>query len=231
MLPEKRKRVVLFFGLIYALFFVLLYYLLLFNQGLALVERADEATGKTFAVVSNESSRVIYNVKISYINVAGQKVTLEELPKLMPSAEQAVSLASLPGELKEAKVVAEAPFHVSVEKRVATQAVSKTIRLSISISAPETAIIGSAFTLTLKVCNQGDAVENVRIEEQHSLDFFPQDMNSTAIGVANGKCKTLEYRFMPAKDGETVIYFNIEAYDTIQKIEKNIRIETTQVLE
>lgn len=224
MLPEKRKRVVLFFILMFVMFAALLFYLMLFSQGLNLTESRDDTTGRTVAVVENESSRIIYNVTVSYVPEAGEKTALATFEKLMPGDKKNVSLVEIPEGVEEAKIVAEAPFHMKVEKRVAI-GVSRVINFSISISSPEIAFLGTKFALKLEICNQGDAVEGVEIHEQHEAEFFSERNDTKTMGLAEDACDELHYELTPILEGKTTIYFNIKAYDNIQEMKKTVTIE------
>lgn len=229
MIPEKKKRVVATFAVIYLIFGIALTYLLLFNSGIMVNEKPNPSTGRTSLIVSNESSHLIYNISVSYLQESGAKKEISNIFKLAPGETETVSLIEIPSSMEEAEVHIEAPFHVLVTKKVALET-ARTVNLQIKVSAPRTTYVGSPTNLNLEICNHGDPVRDISVDATYAEEFFTNAIAQKTIGTLTFKeCESLLYVFNPKKAGTTKIYFNINAYDTTQEIEKELTIQEVNV--
>ena len=229
MIPEKKKRVVAVFAIIYIFFGIAIAYLLLFNTGITVEEQPNPSTGRTNLVIGNKSSHLIYNIAIGYTLEDGTRKEITKIFKLAPGDQENVSLMDLPSSLEMVDIYAEAPFHVPVLKKTALKS-ARAIQLQIKLSGASTGFVKMPLPLSLEVCNQGDPVSNIVIEESHDATFFTQSSEPKEIEtLIFEECETIMFTFTPDKAGQTKIYFNINAYDTTQRVEKDIFVEEMQV--
>ncbi len=222
MLPEKRKKVALYFLAIVAVFSVILAYLLFLNIGLEMGERANPQTGMREVYIGNSSSRVIYNITVSYFDAEGNKKQIAAIDSLRPGEQYGIQIPELQG-MTSIKIIAEAPFHQALIKTVSPFAARK-VEIGLSLRAPEVTFVGSLLALELELCNNGDDVDNVIVGEAHDESFFGAFAEERTLSIKGGECTVQHYELMPKKAGETTIYFNITAYGSTDKLQKKIMV-------
>ena len=221
MLEQKKKLAIVVFGAIYLVFGLILIYMLFFNVGLALDEKYDVEKGAKAVFFKNIGSRDIRDVTISYIDEAGNKKELEKIPLAVPGQENELDIIGITAQ-NEVVILVEAPFHLSVEKKVALSASS--IGLVYNLQFPSLVIAKSPLMFKLEMCNNLDFDREIIVEEIHSEEFFSEVTEAKNVSLGPDGCTSIDYTIVPLKEGSTVIYFNVKVANNTEKIERKIEI-------
>lgn len=221
MLPEHRKKTLLFFLFIYALFGLILIYLLLFNIGLEIVERLDPSTGGKSVFVKNGSSRTIYNISGSYVE-NGEKKEILSIWELKSGQEKEITY-DFPAELRVVELIVEAPYHQSVSKGILL-GFGRT-GLSYNFRVPQRIFKDVQFPFVLEICNDTNITKDALVEERHDQSFIEDELSIKSVTIAAWDCDDLEYLFTPKKVGLTAINFNIKVQNIMDKRGMPITVE------
>ena len=221
MLEQKKKLALVVFGVIYLVFGLILLYMLFFNVGLTLDEKYDAEKGDKILVFKNASSRMIKDITISYIDETGKKTELQKISSSAPDSENEINLSEFMGKT-EIGIVVEAPFHISVDRKVALKASST--GLAYNLQFPGLVIAKTPLMFELQMCNNLDFNREVTVEENHESEFFAEAPETKPVSLEPNGCTTLDYTLVPLKEGSTVIYFNVKVANNTEKLEKKLDI-------
>ena len=221
MLDRRKKLAIAVFGVIYLVFGLIFVYMLFFNMGLSLDEKYDVEKGDKVVVFKNASSRVIKDIFIGYIDEVGRKNELMRIPAAYPGYETELDLSALRGE-SEIILVVEAPFHISVERKIALKASST--GLAYNLQFPGLVIAKTPLMFQLQMCNNLDFTREITVEENHEKEFFAEELSTKPVTLGPNGCEVIEYTLVPLKQGATVIYFNVKVANNTEKLEKRIEI-------
>jgi hypothetical protein len=221
MLEQRKKLALAVFGVIYLVFGLMLVYMLFFNVGLALDEKYDAEKGDKILVFKNASSRVIKDITISYIDETGKKTELQKIVAAAPGSETEINLSQFMGK-SELDIFVEAPFHISVDRKIALKASST--GLAYNLQFPGLVIAKTPLMFELQMCNNLDFNREITVEESHETEFFAEAPATKPVSLEPNGCTTLDYTLVPLKEGSTVIYFNVKVANNTEKIEKKVDI-------
>jgi hypothetical protein len=214
----KRKKVVVFFGVIILIYAVLLVYLMFFNQGLE-IKQFQDIDGSIAFFLHNSSSHLIKDIKV-YAVQGSQTSLIFELGELEPgkNAKIPVSESTQINEL-----IATAPFHSTVSKTLSVSGTAS-LKLSTRVIAPSVMFKGKSSKVSLEICNEGSDLNAIVIEETHSQFSFEEENYLTEINLKNSECRLIDYPLTAKNAGETTIFFNIKALDTTKKIVQSLEV-------
>ncbi len=212
MFLEAEKRKFLVFGVIFAVFAIIIIYLLFFTAGLKFSKEFE--SGKTKVFIENESVHLIRNIKI----FANEEL-LQEVLELKPGEKSEIILPASPF----VKLSAQAPFHSTITTDISISNISN-VDFKYSTSYPKPVLAGFGFELALELCNNGDGVR-VNVNETHDKEFFEEGFQADSISVAGKECKTIKYNLTPLKKGETLLSFNIKSENFNESFEQTIQVD------
>lgn len=219
MIPEKRKPVIIFFGLIYLIFGAFMLYLLFFNTGLDIVAETSEKEIKVF--LQNNSVHLIRDINVLLERENGETLLIDSIKALKPREKIQVQLPSI--EKEKVTIIAIAPFHARISKDISIER-TKGAKLNFEIAMQSTAFVEIQTSIALKVCNQGDTINDLKIVEVHSPDFFEEQAKTDTVAIPENECKKIDYALTPKKTGQTTIYFKFTALNVNQELERSITI-------
>lgn len=220
MIPAKKRRVIYFFSVIYAVLGIALVYLLFFNAGLGAEE--TDAGGVRAVYVVNTGSHLIRDITVSVREGGGMK-ELAGIAELAPSAREKISGYDFFGTTGEKEIVISAPFHQTFVKKIIVSTVGAP-EIGYDVIFPTKVYAGVEFSFTLKVCNHGTKSLNFEVREGHDALVFGSAGSGKTVSVEAGGCKELPYSLTPAKAGPTTIYFNIKAGSITKQIAREIEV-------
>ncbi|MEK6972755.1 MAG: hypothetical protein AABW72_01820 [archaeon] len=212
---ENKKRVIFFFGIIYAIFIAIFLLLLFFNSGLKLDREVTSAGEKLF--ISNTTSHLIKNIDI--LDEKGNKIGFIE--ELKPLEKKEIDMPK-----NIAKITASAPWHVPVSTAIIKMEAG--IPLNLSANYPKMVKSGMNFKIYLEICS--DEMEEGEIEiniDEKLLEADDSNIDNDGsldrlITKEEGKCVTEEFEFTAIGKGTAQIIFKVKVLDTI----KELKIET-----
>ena len=205
MLPDKRKKAIVYFTAIFFVFIGALIYLMIFNTGLKIEENIDDLSMQKKVFITNDSAKTIKNVSISYLE-GTKKVKILGINRLKPN-QTAEIVYSFPSGVEKATLIAEAPFYQTVSKEIAIGKPSTGMRYS--IKSPQQIFEGAKFKVSLQICNPSTIEKQALVEEKHSPDFFSEGMITASVKIDADSCRNTDYELTPKAKGSTTIYFNI----------------------
>jgi len=219
MIPEQRKKILYVFMGIYLIFAILIIYLFLFNSGLEIVEEFNEEEGTKAVFVQNITERVIHNVTIKYLD-NDIEFDLNTYRFLEPKGRREISLEEF--NQGQITLIAEAPFHVTIEKLIVLRSRGET---NIKMNFPSDILFGKTFMFSIEICNNSKEEEQFRIEEKHETGFFSEPDQRTTLNIPANECKTTSYSLLPTQQGETTIYFNVSSSNTNEHLQQPIKVD------
>lgn len=209
---RKRRRSLIFFAIIYLFFGAAFIFLFFFTPGLKFVQ--EEKDGKMQVFIYNESSHIIHDITVETSN--GEVIVSGK--KLKPLEKKQVDLGNRLGSMD---LIAKAPYHPSAKINFVGV---NPIKLNYKVTAPSKAFVGTNFLLDIIICNDGDPVTDLSVEETHD-DFFLEENSAQKVSIAKGECKKVEFGFTPVKAGTTKIFFNVKAPSYSKELEREVTIE------
>ena len=221
MIEQRKKLALVVFGAIYLVFGMILIYTLFFNVGLALDEKYDAEKQEKVVVFRNMTSRDIKDVTVSYIDELGNKKELKKIPLAFPGQEIEIDIAGIDAK-DDALLVVEAPFHLTVDRRVALKASRS--GLAYNLQFPGLVIAKTPLLFELEMCNNLEIAREIIVEEIHSEEYFAEITEAKNVALDPNGCITIDYTLVPLKEGSTVIYFNVKVANNTEKLEKKIDI-------
>jgi|GEM_PF-2745480 len=207
-MQERTKRALIIFSFIFAGYFSLLIYLVLFAPALDF----KIIDGKLY--LKNESSHVITNIIVT----AQDNSILDCIPALKPSE---LTRIILPVEKKVSFVSAKAPFHREAKKYIALE--SSIEGLSIDLKHGN-AVFGKSFDVSLELCNNTKEDFFVNIAESHDRSFLKEESKTIIMGIKAQSCKTAVFNYTPIAKGITTVNFIIYGELFKKEVSKNIEI-------
>jgi hypothetical protein len=220
MVKSKRKEAVWFFAGVLGIYVAMLSYLLFFNLGLELSSEVS-SSGEPVLFLENSSIHLIREAKVS-VFADGKKIREQEFSELLPNERKEINLKGIIA--SQIVIEAEAPFHLKVSKKFNVQK-SVAVRIQPEIIGTKLVGKGNVLELTLRLCNLGERkLENVLVEERHSLDFFKENKKIDSISISPKKCKELVYSLTAKKEGKALIIFKVSVLNYSEKIEWEVEI-------
>ena len=224
MIPEKAKKIMYGFLVIYLIFGIILVYLFAFNSGLEIKEDFNRENNTKVVYIHNTTTRTINNVELKYKSgEIEQEFDLMKIEQLYPNQEVEISFQGI--EDLEVDLIAKAPFHLTVEKKIILQGVKNKEDLTIALDAPSNARFGESFEFNLEICNTADTEKQAKIEEKHETTFFSEPNKTSTTTLEPGECKKTDFELLPIEKGITTIYFKINISNTIKEIEHRISVD------
>jgi hypothetical protein len=201
----------------------LVVYLLFFNQGFELspaIETTDTGLG---IYVSNSSVHEISDITIKYLDASGQQAFIKAIERLAPGEQALIELA--PDHVVEdyVTIYASSPYHPLILRSYPLGGLSF-VRLQPAIIASSTAPLGSTTQVLLELCNEGMALENVRIEPSVSNSNLESLTASRTFSLARDQCLQPGFDFRANKLGSSTIYFKVNALSYSKEISYTIRV-------
>lgn len=215
---ENKKRVIFFFGIIYAVFIAIFLLLLFFNSGLKLDREVTSAGEKLF--LSNTTSHLIKNIDI--LDEKGNKIGFIE--ELKPLEKKEIDVPK-----NITKITASAPWHVPVSTAILK--IEAGIPLNLSANYPKTVKAGMNFKIYLEICSdeleEGEIEINLdeKILESEDMDTDNDGFLDRLISKAGEKCGTEEFGFKAIAKGTAQIIFKVKALNTIKELKIEMVIE------
>jgi hypothetical protein len=207
MILEKRRNVLVYFGVIYFVFIIILIYLMAFNAGLTIEETMTGDSLRKIILIKNNSAKTINNITVSYLEDNG-KVKIADINRLLVAEEFELDYI-FPEGVDRVKLVAEAPFYLSVSKEITISKPSTGFRYNIRAAAQ--LFRGIKFVLNFQLCNPFTNQKSALVEERHDSEFFSEGQVTASAIVDADSCKDIDYELTPVKAGTTTIYFKIDA--------------------
>lgn len=214
---KKQRRVLFVFAGTYLLFGAAFVYLLFMTPGLEFTQQ--ESGGKVQVFLLNNSIHVVRDIEVE--TAEGEKIISVE--RLMPQQKALLPLKERTGTVN---LVAKAPYHATATTSLSFSGTGETeVKLEYKITIPTTVFVDFNFTAEIEVCNKGDVVPEVKIEERHSAVYFKEDKGIATISLDAGACKKAYFTLTPAKAGDTKIYFNVKALSYSKQLETEITVK------
>src|SRR3989344_1062153 len=207
MIADGKKLSLIVFGVIYIVFGGMLVYTMFFMDGLSFDDKYVPETGLREVFFRNSSQRTINDVTISYIGPSGEKQVIRKILSVAPQEQVALDLDEFAGQ-GDILLVAEAPFHLTVERRIPMKASDTGITYNLRL--PGAIISGSPLAFELEMCNDLDFKRDVTIEEGHREEFFSEQPITDSVSLEPNDCAIISYTLTPLKEGSTGIYFNVK---------------------
>lgn len=222
---NKNKRFFKLFFVIIAFTGLSLGYLFFAQIGLVIDGKINLETGQLDVLLKNESSHVIYDIKVFYLD--GQQnrhyITVDA-NRLNPNESIKIVVQKSYASNGAIRLRAEAPYHLEAAKDITVQELG-IVDLDGNVSGPNRAFTNSVLSLPLQVCNKGKKIDNVEVTPLFNSAFFDtQSETVMRIAFEQGECKIITFEFMPKRAGSTAILFNIQAESFNQRVQKNIEI-------
>ncbi len=221
-LNEKKKLVIRGFGLIYAVFAIILIYLFFLSPSVELKEVLTDSGKIVF--ITNPTERQVNNITV-YFFENNEKKIVKKIEFLKPREEKEIDLNQFKGKNK-VKLFAEAPFHNPFELTVLLETMQ--VKLSYNVKVQKSIFKNTEFELILEVCNKGKTANGIKIKESHETSFFKEQPIQKTINVKTNECKEISYTLTPIETGLTMILFNIEFENNTGSITKELIIKETQ---
>jgi len=214
----RKKRVFVFFAIIYVIFISVFLYLLFFNSGLTLDREITPNGEKLF--LSNEASHIINNIDI--IDEKGNKIGF--IAELKPKEKKVIEV---PKEI--IKITANAPWHVPVS--IAIIKIEAGVPLNLSANYPKKVKVGTVFKIYLEICS--DKMKTGEIETSIASDLLKTDDMDTdndklferTIAMNGQKCINEDFEFEAIGKGTAQIIFKLKALNTIKELKVEMVIE------
>jgi hypothetical protein len=221
MLSQTYKEPIYVFIAIYAIFGIIIFYIIFSNQGFEIQEKFNQNTKQKEFFLQNLTKRKINDINITYLDNKNQKILKNEsIKELMPEEKKMLDITSISA--SEIKITATSTFYNPAEKII----IFETQKPTIKTSYPRTVKFGQRFDFTLEYCNNDNKdTQKTIIEENHDKIFFLEKPITKTLQVKAGECEKITYNFLAAHRGETKIYFNVITPNTNQQIEEIIRVE------
>lgn len=215
---EKKKRVLIFFAVVYVVFIAIFMQLLFFNGGLTLDREVTDSGEKLF--LGNESSHIIKNIDL--LDEKGNKIGFVE--ELKPKEKTAVDVPK-----GITKITASAAWHVPVSTAILK--IEAGVPLNLSANYPKKVKTGNEFKVYLEICS--DEMNTGEIEtiiDQKSLTTIEKDIDDDMqydrlINLNNEKCITEDFEFKAIAKGTAQIIFKLKALNTIKELKIDMVIE------
>ncbi|MFH1224420.1 MAG: hypothetical protein V1676_01320 [Candidatus Diapherotrites archaeon] len=220
MIPAKKRRVIYFFAVIYAVLIVALLYLLFFNAGLGAEETGEGGARAVYVV--NTGSHLIRDITVS-VREGGEPKELAGIAELAPGARTEIGGYDFFGTAGEKEIIIEAPFHQTFVKKIVVSTVGAP-EIGYDVIFPTKVYAGVEFSFSLKLCNHGTKTLDFVVQERHDASVFGSEGEGKTTSVPAGGCKELQYSLTSAKAGPTTIYFNIKAGSISKEIEREIEV-------
>jgi len=220
-MQRKNKQVIMFFGAMYFLIIVTIPYLLFANVGL---EIKEEYIGENLILIAeNQSSRIIKNVEIYYMDELNEKQILKELEEMQPLQKEIINLDPIKNKYARTTIMLDADFYNPAKKELRFSVKSATIYYV--IDAPKKAITQTEIKTKVQVCN-GNKTLTEMIQIETKTDEKIENLSKTKIIQlgANG-CEEIEFKYRTKEQkGNTKIIFNINTQNTTRQEEVVIEI-------
>lgn len=219
MIPQKKQPVILFFAIIYIVFGGSLVYLLFLNTGLDIVMETGEKEVKVF--LKNDSVHLIRDINISIQRQSGEILALPSVDQLKPGEKKEITLPELENE--QIKIIAAAPFHAKVSKVVSIEK-SRGAKINFEVITQSTAFTGVPFLASIRICNEAEQIDDLKVDEMHSTGFFEERARTETVSLPKGECKKLDFTLTPKMAGAATIYFKLSAANVSRELEQKITI-------
>lgn len=195
---------------------ILLGFLLVATDGLAVEVKQGDSFESFVVTVSNQSKHTISFVSVVQ-QTGNETKVLDVLPSLQP--EESKSFA-IPSQSVKVIVTAFAPFHKSVQESIFLQPQKP---FSITVETPPEIRIGEQFELTIAVCNQTQEAQ-ITLEESHEPAFFGGQFQTKQLEIPFNECRNASFVFRASFSGQTSVNFNIKNNSFSEIFEKNLTV-------
>lgn len=195
---------------------ILLAFLLIATDGLAVEVEQDDSFESFLVTVSNQSKHTINFVSVVQQTDNETKV-LGVLPLLQPAESKSFVI---PSQSAKIIVTAFAPFHKSSQESIFLQPQKP---FSVTIETPPEIRIGEQFELAIKVCNQTQETQ-ITLEESHEQAFFGGQFQTKQLDIPFNECRNASFVFQASFSGQTSVNFNIKNNSFSEIFEKNLTI-------
>jgi len=208
------QRIYVFFGIVYAVFFLTIGYLLFLTPGLEFEQIGNGSAMKLF--LKNSSLQSIKDINV----FTKEGIVFMQIEELLPNERMEVKTDSLPN--NASLIYAAAEYHAIVSKNLGNTAIGES-KFTYELAYPGFLQNKMEFSIFLNLCNTG-ADAAVVVEESHDSKFFTEKTQIQNADIDSEKCSKFEFKFNPVKSGKTEIFFNIKSVSFNQTIAKELEI-------
>lgn len=224
MIEERKKRVIWFFIVIYALFGAALTYLLVFNTGLGIEQRDFGKEKDNFWIkvaVKNSSSHTINNIEVFTLE-GEEEENIEVIASLSPGEEKEVTLLVPEGE-ESIQVGAKSSYH-NTAYQVLQIAQLGGAQISYEIQRPpRTVTTQGPLLFELKLCNKGSRQTIIIIEALKYSD--KEERGQKALELGKDECGTQVFSYEAKENGLYTVEYEIQAKNYVELITEEVEVK------
>ncbi len=214
---QKKSLVMAAWFLTALVLLILLVFLLIATDGLAVEVKQGESFESFVVTVSNQSKHTI-----SFVSVVQQANNETKVLGVLPSLQPEESKAFvIPSQSAKVIITAFAPFHRTAQESIFLQPQKP---FSVTVEMPSEIKLGQQFELTVKVCNQTQETQ-ITLEESHEQAFFGGQFQTKQLDIPFNECRNASFVFQPSFSGQTSVNFNIKNNNFSEIFEKNLTIK------
>ncbi len=196
---------------------ILLAFLLIATDGLAVEVKQGESFESFVVTVSNQSKHTI-----SFVSVVQQANNETKVLGVLPSLQPEESKAfAIPSQSAKVIITAFAPFHKAAQESIFLPPQKP---FSVTVETPPEIKLGQQFELTVKVCNQTQETQ-ITLEESHEQAFFGSQFQTKQLDIPFSECRNASFVFQASFSGQTSVNFNIKNNSFSEIFEKNLTIK------
>ena len=215
-MAQPKRRVTLIFFFIYAIFGLILAYLLFFNLGLEFQRQVND--GQTAVYLKNTSLHLIRDINL--LDAQGRVV--QSISQLQPGEQTVINLQLFSGN----KLMAMAPFHAPAELTLASGGNLSNLtapKLTYTTTYPVPAIVNQLFPISFNVCNSGQQSAEINLSYAFDIQYFSSASAEQTAAINGAECKDLSFQFTPLKAGDSSIQFSLRYGDHTEQIPVGIQ--------
>jgi hypothetical protein len=215
----RKKRAITVFVALYVVFAAVLAYLFFLSPSAKITE--DPATIGKMVYIENDSTQVMKNLQVYYIHEQEKKV-LFETKKLYKGEKKEIDLTQITG-MDEVELFVTADFHQTYSKKIPL--IMQKLSMSYTVKTPADIFENAQFETILEICNTGNVATEVKVTQQHDLQYFTEDKEQKFAKINPETCNSFRYSLKPLKKGETVMLFKVEFQKSTEEIKKMIEVK------